>query len=399
MLKKLIKNNMLLLIMFIMLVYFGPAIYRPAQASEKAIVTAIGVDKDDDGYEISMLVVVPTAQKTDSANGVELVSAKGRSLGDAVNNISLDIGKTVGLAHCDAIVLSSDAMSTDVRATLDYLNRSGELTKNAMLFNTNEKAKDVLNTTISTKIVPALKLSTMVEYNKEFSISQDASLDGFYTEYYTPSSISLLPIITTQPSNSNSGGDSSQSQGGQDKKVLKCNGDICVVKKGVMVATLTGDFVTSFNALKPSIKKGYLQVENVSDGIYDNANILMEIRNKKISRIPSFVDGVPHVTYKGTLRLKIVEVNAQNNNLDTLNEVQLRMSDTIKTKLIDDIKSSMAGNMAVAIDSNADIFEYDNMFYSKMPTQWENYKKQHKNPSDFLPNIQINYDIKIIEKL
>lgn len=393
-LKKLLKNNLFVFIIIAGLIYFAPAIYLPSQANEKAIVTAIGIDKEENNYSVSALIVIPTAEKTDSANGVELINSTGVTLGDALNKMSLDVGKAIGLAHCDALVISDDVLNDDLRSTLDYLNRSGELTKNAMLFNSKQKAKDVLEAAVASKIVPALKLSTMIEYNKEHTISKDASLDAFYTEYYTPSSISMIPIIDTKE---NEGSSNSQSDNGSGKinKILNCNGDICVLKTGKKVATLSADNLSCYNALKRNIKTGYIKLQNVNGEGYKNADIMLEIRKKNINKICKFEDGRPLIKYKGNLLLKVVEINNENNDLNSLSEVETKINETVKIKLMEDIKNCLQYSRELATNNNVDLFEYDNLFSAYESDKWSGFKEVYSEPKDYMPHVDVIIDVQI----
>ena len=86
-------------------------IYKPAETDRVAVVTSIGIDKNGEDIELSLNVITPSSQGATSGGSVGSVktfAAIGKNLSTAISKISLSVGKSVGLAHCDAVVVSKD---------------------------------------------------------------------------------------------------------------------------------------------------------------------------------------------------------------------------------------------------------------------------------------------------
>ena len=90
--KKLIKSyikNPMLFVFLIILIFFTPmAIYSPGENKIKGVVTAIGIDKSDEEYEVSLLTFIPTANQSYKQKNT-VVSGKGVSVTQAVYNAQL----------------------------------------------------------------------------------------------------------------------------------------------------------------------------------------------------------------------------------------------------------------------------------------------------------------------
>ncbi len=408
-LKKLIKDRLFWIIAVILIILMIPALYMPSQTDQKAIVTALGIDKSEDEYEISCLVVVPNPSNNTASDSVDMVTASGKSVAEAIHSISLNIGKIIGLAHCDTIVLSDKVLEEDLATTLDYLNRSGELTKNAMLINTPKSSKELLETTISTKNVSSLKLSSVVQYNKEFTFSGDATIDAFYVDYYLPSGVSLIPVVEVEESKDQSseaggGGESvmgggSSGGGGQSEsspsKKLACNGDICVLNKGKKVATLSQNTTVAYNVLNPDTKKGFVYLEGVNgDGLQD-AKITLEIRKKDIKKKASFEDDKPKLTYSGEIVFRVVEIMTKDNNLAVIDKVDTHLNKAIIDKFNETIKRDFDEVKETMLATNTDMVLADTLFSTFEGDKWAKYKQSLDDPNEYLQGLQYEIDIKV----
>ena len=61
---KLIKNPMLFIFIIILIFYAPIAIYSPGESRNRGVVTAVGIDKVDDMYELSLLTFIPTVNQS-----------------------------------------------------------------------------------------------------------------------------------------------------------------------------------------------------------------------------------------------------------------------------------------------------------------------------------------------
>ena len=62
---KKIFHNPMLIVFILILIFFTPlSIYSPGENRNRGIVTAIGIDKNNQEIEISLLTFIPTANQT-----------------------------------------------------------------------------------------------------------------------------------------------------------------------------------------------------------------------------------------------------------------------------------------------------------------------------------------------
>ena len=132
--KYLWHNKILLVILLLFIVMFPVTISLPQQSRSENIVTAIGIDKNGEEYEVSLQYLIPYAGS--SENALKCASMKGKSVGEAIEKFNLDFGKVSGFAHCRVIVFNNEASDEGLNGALDYLQRIKTNTNNIFLVST-----------------------------------------------------------------------------------------------------------------------------------------------------------------------------------------------------------------------------------------------------------------------
>ena len=135
---------------FFLVMSLPQAIYESAEFERRAIFTSLGVDKSDEGYEVSGLVIIESTPESISSNA-QIVTSKGRDFSEALYKLSISLGKEIGLAHCDAFIVSEELKDDDIIKVLDFCVRGNKLTQNAKVITCKGKAKDVLQVNMEKK--------------------------------------------------------------------------------------------------------------------------------------------------------------------------------------------------------------------------------------------------------
>ena len=194
------KYKILLSILIISAIILPFTFYKSAETERVAVATSIGIDKTGDEIELSLNVVTPSSQGSATGGSIGTVktfAGTGKNVSAAIAKISLSVGKSVGLAHCDAVIVSKDILNQDVAKIIDYFIRSNNLTSNAIIFVTDGKAKDVIKASASDTSSFALTISNIISFNKMFSFGDSINIDNFYINYFSESGISILPMLST----------------------------------------------------------------------------------------------------------------------------------------------------------------------------------------------------------
>ena len=379
------------------------SLYKPAETEKVAVITSIGIDKNNEEIELSANVIVPNSGASGGSGGggdgtVKTVSAKGNDITSAFSNLTLILGKMVGLSHCDSIILNKNLFEENVTKYLDFFVRTNNLTSNATVIVAENKASEIIETSAAQKDLRAVSLSEVLTLSDEYSIASNSNVDSFYTNYFSAAGVSILPVLTAGESNtpsgqtkensqntsaqssktenlqnseeknsqnsntetsggseggsaSNSGGSepstqSSQTQSesgsGAPQKIVKNEGKAVVVKNGKIVYLLPGVEVQGLNLISSTTKKGHIKIEDVTNDLFENATLNFEIFNKDVKTMGYFINGLPIFNFKFNLVLKLEEVAMNNFNIEAMKITHNFVTGGIKEKINESVQKSIS---------------------------------------------------------
>lgn len=113
---------------------------------DRAIVQALGIDREEDGYRLTLQYFVPTAagEGDSRTNRNGLLSSAGATLSEAVENASRSYGREVFFGSNKVIVIGQSAAQTDIRSPIDYLNAHHQFHPSMILLLAEGDAADIV---------------------------------------------------------------------------------------------------------------------------------------------------------------------------------------------------------------------------------------------------------------
>ena len=177
-LKKIISPRTLLLIASVIIFVSSISfINLPSQSSTQGIVSVLAVDTDGSQVDVACSIITPTGGRKTKSN---VYSAKAPTIAQAIQKVSIQIGKTLGFAQCDVVAVGNNIMEQNIVSALDYLTRTRKVNKNVLLLNFDGIAKEFIESVIYIEENLSLKLSELLAYNKENIMAIDEN------NYYIP---------------------------------------------------------------------------------------------------------------------------------------------------------------------------------------------------------------------
>ena len=213
--KHFIKNKYFFIFAILILLMLPSTLYMNSDKDDTLIVTTIGIDKSENGYDLTTLAVIPKGSNDINSN-LEVFEASGDTISQAFDTISLNTGKKIGLAHCDCIVLSIDIMKDNLTKIMDFFIRTSNITTNATLVATDSEAKELIEATKSSNNLLDLSLKNIVTNQEKSSMLDDITLERFFRTHYMKSSTFFLPILSVNKSQQKQAGE--ESSGGGDNE-------------------------------------------------------------------------------------------------------------------------------------------------------------------------------------
>ena len=148
----------------------------------------------DDKYEVSTQVITSKSNQG-FLESLQVHSATGDNVLDAVEKLSLHVGRISGFGNNSVIVVCKDVAKEDISSTLDFFLRSKRLNGNPIVMVTENKAKDILSDVAKIDESFNYSLNSLAHLNNEFATGAICTLEQFLNDYYGKTSATLVGVV------------------------------------------------------------------------------------------------------------------------------------------------------------------------------------------------------------
>lgn len=285
-----------------------------------AIIVALGIDRDDEKYEISAQIAVPQASTSSSSNSESIISAKGSTIGEAIDKIAVTTGWYPLFAFCNLIILGESSLSGNVMDVINFFIRSDRIPDSASLCACEGTAKKMLLSNTPLDSVTSFALLKILEqdYAKLDRIA-NINVKNFVSEYFSPSSRGFIPLVKKVKSgdskNASEGGSGSSESGGSGGESSGDESDVYDASSAVFfshgkpVGVLTPEETLLFNLRDKNSIDTFIKLENAEvDG--QKTDLLIEIDETEKKYGFKFDNGLPVYEIKMNVQCRIVGANA-----------------------------------------------------------------------------------------
>ena len=165
-----------------------------------AIVVAAGLDRQEDTFILTTQVAIPQSSKQGKASEAVQIVSRGKTVGEAFDEINAKTGWYPKLVFCDLILFGESAKEQDVFEALDFFLRDEYLSDDCRLAVCNGTAKDLLNTTalVDPSSSTAMKKVLSAHAERVGTVLPN-TLREFAIGYFSESRSGYLPVLTTEP--------------------------------------------------------------------------------------------------------------------------------------------------------------------------------------------------------
>lgn len=344
-----------LLFVFFILLISGCWNYR--ELNDLAIVTSIAIDKKNNNYEVSALIINNKESST-------IYSSGGKTIAQALKKINLKIPKELYLGHLETIIISEDVAHEGIKNTLDYLLRNPETIKQFYLIVAkNAKANEVIKASSPLESFSGQSINSSVTSSSDIQgIKANIEYNKFIENMLKKGKEETLPTITLK-----------------DKKIKLDT--ISIFKNGRLLGYTNSSESQGINIILNQIDETYLSYKCNNGYVTSNiSNIKTRIKNY-------FKNKKPYIYIWVKADATIDEITCFT-NLDNKKYIKKN----IKRKLTKELKQGIK----IAKKYKSDVFGFGNLFYKKYPTYFKNVE-QKWNEKVF-PNIPIDIKVTITLK-
>ena len=315
-----------IMIAFAMLLFFTHD-FGLIDIEHTAIIVAMGVDKTDEEYEVSTQIAIPQATTQNVSNNDSLISAKGKTIAEALDKIAVNTGWYPLFAFCNLIILGENTLNGNIMDTVNFFIRTDRVPDSTTVCACEGTAKELLSTNTPLDSVSSFAMQKILQqdYARMDRIA-NVNLKQFVEKSLSKSETTYFPYVSTVKSgeksesgssggsggssggSGGSGGQGGNGQGGNESSVYDATNTV-VFSKGRKVFFLSSEETLMLNLKSKNSIDTFIELDEVN---YEGkiTPVLMEIENSKKEYYFEFDGERPVYNVKMTLYCRIVSANA-----------------------------------------------------------------------------------------
>ncbi|MFQ6749360.1 MAG: Ger(x)C family spore germination C-terminal domain-containing protein [Clostridia bacterium] len=390
-----IKNPMILALLFIAIVFLPNAISAPPEGVQRQYVATIGLDLSPEGIELSILTHVSRNSATYNETYI-INSATAESIPRALYKIATVSGRQISLTHATSIVVSEQIARQGLHNFLDYFYRNETIANDTFVICAmNSTAKDLLAFEKDRVNSTGYGLEELLAYNSQNTFFVNSDVENFYKGYFSPTKTSVVALATLEKNTDNEqvlqgGGSSGEgaSAAQNESKRIKSAGTLGLLKAGRLVDTMTEDDIFGYNLVNNQTHNIYLRINNFSDELFENATVDFNIVTNKVAYISSFENGRPVFTLNSLVSLALQSATADEVKkeyfLNSVNPLSQKMKEAVVQKL----RGAFSSFMQKIIANKTDVFGVYTTLNNQHKKEFQAWLQNLQDPENFLAYVE-----------
>lgn len=353
-----------------------------------SVIIGVGIDvAEDDQLTLTAQLAVPMPAENGENTQFAVVTGKGYSVAEALNDVNVKTGFYPKLVFCRLIIIGEGCFDKDVNARLNYffVNEYSGLTPKIAAYDGKAEELFSMQLPYGDSVTDSVDRLLSDEAQKSANVST-VNLNDFGQGYFSKSSAAYMPFIelkkikSEQSASAQSGeGDKSSSQGEEkeNEDEFYC-GRTAVFTGGKLVGILSKEEAFALNLLNGNIRRTYISFFNRS-----SSAVTVSVRNCKGSVSFKLEKGVPvlKLSFSASAKLQDDKTIGDKQRSETgASKEALRSGEA---EIIADIKSLYESCKSFGCD----IFGVRDMLYKKYNGQ---YRQLGGNVAD---KLVVEYDV------
>lgn len=408
------------IILLLLIVFMFNGMRDARELNELSILSAVGVDIDENGEYIITSQVLNTQKSGDSSGGssnssVVVYETKRKSIHEALRDTIEKVPNKLYIAHLELLLISEDAAkNNDIMDTLDFFLRDNEGGNNFMIvIAKDDKPQEILSKLSAITSDPAKAITESIESTYEYEaastdyllydtldmilnnrrtvVVSSISLDQHEDDSQNKQSEETKKGEVSSQNQNNSSGSSSQSSGGSsssgsDEKEASSNmfkvTELAYFKDEKFEGYLEKSDAKVYNLIQNRLKSSVMSIDEGDD------LIVIEIKEAKSTLTPRFEND--HFVID-------VDVKIEGSITETGKNVRDNISGKFE-EYIQKLEDIMKGKIEDAIDNyknkyEEDIVGFEDLIYKKLNSKYKEVEDEFEEK--YFKNIEVNVNVEV----
>ncbi|WP_238651511.1 Ger(x)C family spore germination protein [Paenibacillus piscarius] len=354
------------------------------ELNELAFVLGVGLDKVEDGYMVSMQVVIPSSISSQSAGGsggsgvpVVFYSFRVKTVYESLRKFNLVSSRSPYMGHIRVLVVGEELARQGVGETLDVFKRSREPRMDFfVMVARNTTAANVLKVLTPLDRLPANKLFNSLDKSYRISSRTIAvTLDEFIEDLIYEGTNPVLTGVEVEGDPETGAGKSNVERTNPDTRLRYKS--VAIFKGDRLIGWMDGALTVGYNYVIDNVTKNTGNFKDKNGSV-----IVMEALEAKTRRKVKIINGEPHIYLSVEALCNVEEIEGPD-KLDTeskIRELELKTQERIVERMETAVK-------IITENYNADIFGFGRSVYRKSPKVWSKLREQE----NYLAHLPVHY--------
>ncbi len=363
--------------------------WNKRELNELAIVTAVGVDKSDEQFEISVQIVNPSQVASNKASGIQVPvfthHAKGKSLFDAIRKLTALTPRKPYYAHAQIIIIGEEMAEEGMNSILDLFQRDPEGRSDFnFIVSHDSTAQEILSVLTPLEDVPASKMFKSLKVSEAvLGTTESVILDDLIQSLGSIDHSAVLPSIHIY-GDADAGDFSSNIEKIDSPAQLKYGG-LAIFKNYKLIGYLTEQESRDYNFLNNNIKSTFEIIACPEEG-----KISTEIINSSTKMTGHFQNDVPSISIKLDIEQNVAEVSC------SLDLTKSKTIDALNKETSRQIKERLERTLQTIQQTyQADLLKFSNVLHREDYQAWNRIKK---NWQTLYPNLEVQIEVDVHTK-
>jgi spore germination protein KC len=355
-------KSLKLLFILILSIPISSGCWNRIEINDIAIVTAVGLDLQDDGsIQLSLQIAIPsmlgpTSGTTGGADSTFMISETGQTISEAYRNVQRKLSRRIFFSHSRVLLIGEELAKKGVSYILDFYSRYQEPRMNSFIMFTKGKAFEVIKNDPTLESVSAEETREITKLGVGLSVNIKEFLDMLLTEGLQP----VAPQFSSEML---------EVAGEEKSEQVQATIGAAVFKEDKLVGWMDDSETRGILWLRNEMDMGVITVKVPEEK--GGGNISANIIRTETDIVPEIKDGKVKMSVNTKTEMNVME-NASELNLDDSKNI-----DKLQTEIEKEIKDRIQVVITKAKeDLGTDIFGFGESLYKKYPKEWnEKYKK------------------------
>ena len=366
------------IILLLSLLISGCYDYR--EINDLAIVSAIGIDKNENEYKVIAQIV--NTQKSQNKNSDFIIySSDDKSIQTAYNKITNEASKKLYVNHLNIIVISEEVAKDGISNILDIISRDSDFRAEVPIIISKTTSEELLKTVTSLTTLNSNSIrDTIINNQKYIGETSEVKFLDFISNYLSRKKDNFLPtFFVNNPTEKSKNFEDLLNTETETKVEFFSN---AVFKNDKLIGYLNDEENIGVNLIQNNAKTTLINIK------CDDENY-MSLKITNISSELSYKDKLKfNLEFKGQALL--TELNC---DIDLNKEKEIKKLEKKVNKYLKKIFNKTFNN--INTNFNSDIFGFQDLIFKKNPKYYNKIKETFYEKEINKIEIKINSNVKI----